>query len=109
LELQLQVENPNPIAIAADKLNYQFTVNGNEWISGLSQNKQKMQPNDNSVISIPISLNFLQMGQSVYQIVSGNTTIDYQFNGAVDFGSDHPLLQTVNLPFNQTGQLKIQK
>jgi len=109
LDLQLKVDNPNPISIAADKLIYQFNVNGIEWISGQSQAQQKMRPNDSSIINIPVNLNFLQMGQAVYQIVSGDKTVSYQLKGAADFGIEHPLLQNLNLPFDQTGQLKIQK
>jgi LEA14-like dessication related protein len=109
LDLRLKVKNPNPISIAAEDLIYQFNVNGIEWISGQSQTQQKMQPNDNSIINFPINLNFLQMGQAVYQIVSGENTVNYQLKGAINLGSEHPLLQKTNLPFDQTGQLKIQK
>ena len=109
LNLRLKVKNPNPISIAAENLVYQFNVNGIEWISGQTQTQQKMQPNDNSIINIPMNLNFLQMGQAVYQIVSGENTVNYQLNGAIDLGSEHPLLQKLNLPFDQAGQLQIQK
>jgi LEA14-like dessication related protein len=109
LDLKLLIKNPNPISIGTKQLNYYFSVNGLEWISGLSQTQQEMESNDNSIINIPITLNFLQMGQTVYQIISGNNAIHYQFKGGVKFDSSHPLLQEFNLPFYQTGQLNIQK
>jgi LEA14-like dessication related protein len=109
LNLKLLVKNPNPVSISTEEMDYQFSVNGLEWISGLSQTKQQMGSNENSTINIPINLNFMQMGQSVYQIVSGNNTVNYQFKGGIKFDTSHHLLQEFSLPFDQTGQLTIQK
>ena len=109
LELALQLKNPNPISLISNNLNYQLMVEGKEWISGGTQTPQKMQANNTSLITLPVTLNFLQMGQSVYQMVTGNSSLNYQFKGTAAIGSDHPLLKTINLPFNESGDFKIQK
>jgi hypothetical protein len=64
---------------------------------------------DKSSMSIPISLNFLSLGQTALQLLSGNQEINYSFQGNVDLDSALPVFNQVQLPIDKTGQLNIIK
>jgi LEA14-like dessication related protein len=107
LELQLGVNNPNAFSFLLQNFKYNFAVNGQTWAEGLSQKKMSIDEKGESTISIPVSLNFLQMGQTAYQVLSGNNKIDYNFNGNLDLQSSLSLLGDVSLPISKTGEVKV--
>jgi hypothetical protein len=52
-------------------------------------------------------LNFLQIGQSAYQLINGYNQIDYQFDGSINFDTSSDLLKNVNLPINTSGKIDL--
>ncbi|MDZ7317547.1 MAG: LEA type 2 family protein [candidate division KSB1 bacterium] len=109
LELKLDVVNPNTFNFLLSKLNYDFAVNGKTWVKGLTQNAMQVKEKGESTIAIPISLNFLEMGSAIYQMISGNQKLNYKLQGNLDLNSSLPLLGTVSLPLDRTGELNISK
>ncbi|MBN1153472.1 LEA type 2 family protein [candidate division KSB1 bacterium] len=109
LELKLNVDNPNVFNLILDKLQYDFKVNKKSWVTGVRDQALTINQKKNSVISIPISLNFLQMGSTVYNIVSGNESINYSLNGNLDVNTSLPLLKQASIPIDMTGKLNILK
>jgi LEA14-like dessication related protein len=109
LNLRLQLNNPNSLDLLLQKINYNFVVNGNSWLNGMSSSPQNLSSHGNSYLNIPVSLNFLQMGQTVYQMISGQQEINYDLSGDLNLGSSNELLQNMNLPFNRVGSITIQK
>jgi LEA14-like dessication related protein len=109
LKLQIAVDNPNAFALNLDKMDYQFAVNGNSWINGLSQNVTRLNQKGQGIIDIPISLDFLKVGQSVYQLLTGNNQLNYNFSGDFDVSTSITEFGTVKLPIEKTGQLNLTK
>ena len=109
LELKLKVDNPNTFNFLLNQLNYDFAVNGKTWAKGITQNQMQIAEKGESTISIPVSLNFMQMGRTIYGIVTGNETLNYQLKGDLDLNSSLPLLGQVKLPIDRTGEVKILK
>lgn len=108
LELKLLVDNPNSFAMALNKLNYNFVINGQSWAKGVSGDRIQVNKKDKSSVSIPVSLNFLQVGKTLYQALANkDQTFNYNLTGDLDFNTSVPLLGQVNLPIDRTGQLKI--
>lgn len=107
LELKLNVDNPNSFNFLMNKLNYDFMVNGKTWVQGLTQNQVQVKEKGASTVSIPISLNFLDMGAAIYQMISGNQKLNYQLKGVVDLNSSLPLLGQVSLPIDRVGEISI--
>ncbi|MCB0303504.1 MAG: hypothetical protein KDI38_06985, partial [Calditrichaeota bacterium] len=58
-------------------------------------------------LSIPVSLNFLEMGQTVFRLLSGDNTVNYNFDGKFALDSSLPLLKDINLPVTRAGELVI--
>jgi len=109
LELKLKVDNPNTFNFLLNSLNYDFAVNGKTWAKGITQNQMQIQEKGESTISIPISLNFMQMGRTIYEIVTGNQTLNYQLKGDLDLNSSLPLLGQVSLPLDRVGEINISR
>ena len=109
LLLNLKVKNPNAFSLLMNKLNYDFAVNGKTWVKGLTQNQMQVTQKGESTIAIPISLNFMDMGTALYQMITGNQQLNYQLKGALDLNTSLPLLQQVSLPLDRVGTINIMK
>lgn len=109
LKLQIAVDNSNPFALNLDKMNYRFNVNGLSWINGESQNVRQVQQKGKTIIDIPISLNFFEVGQSVYQLLTGNGQLNYDFTGNFDVSASIIEFGNVNLPVEKTGSINLEK
>ncbi len=107
LNLKLQLDNPNSLNLLLKQLNYNFTVNGNSWLNGNLSSMTKVEANNDVFLDVPFRMDFLKMGQTVYQVISGGQEIRYNFSGDLDIGSSNDLLKEVSMPFNKDGSLKI--
>lgn len=109
LTLKIKLDNPNAITFLLNSMDYQLNVAGTEWIKGNSKKVINVNAKEESIIDIPISLNFLNMGQSVYQLLKGDQTLNYNLSGNANLGSNLSIFNEYNMPFNQTGKTKILK
>lgn len=107
LNLALQVDNANPLQFLLNQFQYDFLVAGKSWANGISDKKMTIAKNGKSEINIPIELNFLQMGQTAYQLLTGSNQIDYQFDGNINFDTSMEMLKNVNLPINTSGKIDL--
>ncbi len=109
LELKLNLKNANTFSLLLNQLNYDFAVNGKTWVKGLTQKQMEVKEKGVSTIAIPISLNFLEMGTAIYQMITGNQKLNYHLTGNVDLKSSLPLLGQVNLPLDRVGEISISR
>ena len=109
LQLRVGVNNPNAFSMVLDRLQYHLEVNDLNWISGDMEKHMQVAEKGESFIEIPIFLNFLQIGRSAYQVLTGDKNLGYQFAGKIDLATSIPLLGQVNLPFDRSGQVKLIK
>lgn len=107
LTLQLDVENPNAFSLMMKKFNYQFAVDGKTWAQGVAGQPMGLESKAGSRLEIPISLNFLTMGKSLYQIVAGQANAEYELVGGMDWDSSLPLLKNVHQPIQKSGRLTL--
>lgn len=107
LQLNLNLSNPNAISFVLENIDYRLDINNQNWLNGKSEKMLEIPKNDQSRLSIPVSLNFLQIGQSAYQILKNDQPLDYHFKGTFDLESSLPLLGKVTLPFDRSGQINI--
>ncbi len=109
MELQLRMDNPNAFALLLNRFDYELHVNGKPWATGMGTNQVQVGSKGESAITIPISMDFAQIGISVYQMLSGGEQFDYSFTGNLNVGSSLPLLEQATLPFNKSGILNIHR
>jgi len=107
LVLKVQLDNPNTFSMLLEKLQYQFAVDGRNWISGYAEEPAQVAEKGQGFVDIPIHLDLLQMGRSVYQLLSGNKDLNYSLGGNLDLATSLPILGKVNLPFDRSGSIKL--
>jgi len=109
LELALELNNPNSLAFVLTGIDYNLSINNQQWLAGESNNRQPVVSKGESTLKIPFKLNFLQMGQSASQLLSGNMDIQYDLKGSFGLESHNPLLGNVRMPFDRSGTVKVQR
>ena len=109
LELKLAVDNPNFFGINLNKLNYNFAVNNSTWGSGVAEQLLTVGEKSTGIVRIPLQLNFLEMGMSIYNLLTNNQPLDYQFNAQLDVGTTLPMLKGTTLNINQSGMLNVER
>lgn len=109
LDLKVAIDNPNAFAMIFDQLNYNFQINGLDWASGKNTKPMQVNEKGEGIVTIPVKLDFLQMGQSVYQLINGTSNLNYKFSGNVDMSSNISLLGKHSLPFNQSGNINLNR
>ena len=107
LGLEIKFKNPNAFSMLLEHFQYQFDVNGKSWVVGDAKKQTQVPEKGESVIEIPISLNFLQIGQSAYQLLKGGQRVNYQFQGNLDLATSVPLLEKFKLSFDREGLIEI--
>lgn len=109
LQLNVSLNNPNPMTVVLKAFNYGLEINGSQWAKGQSSRAVTVAAKAQNVISIPISLNFLQIGQSVAQVLRSDQLLHYNLAGDLQLTSDLPLLGEVRLPFDRQGEIQLQR
>jgi LEA14-like dessication related protein len=109
LQLVLRLSNPNALSMMLEHLQYHLEINGMRWISGDMEENIQVTSKGENLIEIPVSLDFLQIGRSVYQILTGGESLRYQLGGKLDLTTSIALLSHVSLPFDRSGSIKVIK
>jgi LEA14-like dessication related protein len=109
LELAIGISNPNAFGFGLKKLDYSFAVNGMPWAKGISTESVLIGKKSDKSVRIPVSLNFVEMGRTVTQLLSGNKTLDYTLTGGLDVGTSIPALETASIPLDLAGKVSLTK
>lgn len=107
--LYLQIINPNFFEFKLNGLNYNLKFNGNPVASGQDNNQQIFKGKSENLLKLPISLNFLQMGETTYQLFTGSNEVNYDIDGNLNISISSLLVKNLELPFQKSGNLGIQK
>jgi LEA14-like dessication related protein len=107
LELALGVSNPNAFTFGLKKLNYTLTVNGSSWASGALTDNSPVGKKSDTTIRIPISLDFLEVGQTVAQLLSGGKALDCRLTGDMNVGTSMPEFGDASIPFDLANRISL--
>jgi len=109
LELDITLENPNSINLILDQFDYQLRINQKNWIAGDQSQPQKISAKASQSLKIPFSLNFLEIGQTVYQTLQGNQNLNFDFSGKITVKGSDSLIPSTVIPFTTTGLLPLKR
>jgi LEA14-like dessication related protein len=109
LELQLAVDNPNAFSLNLDRLKYNLSVNGMDWVSGTNTDAMRVNEKNEGLVTIPVKLNFLDLGRSVYQLLDGASMLNYELNGDMDVSTGISVMGAQNIPINKSGSINISR
>ena len=107
LQLDLQIDNPNAFAVNLNRFHYNFKVAGQNWIQGQNNKPYSVAKKGHKTLSIPIKLNFLEIGRSVFNLLNGSSKLDYRLSGSADVGSSLPMLKNFPMNYDYTGKVEI--
>ncbi|MBD3225905.1 MAG: hypothetical protein GF313_14345 [Caldithrix sp.] len=107
LAVKIKVNNENPFSVLLDKLDYDLTINGARWADGRITEDIQIDKKGDSMLEIPLSLNFFEIGRSAYQLLSNRSELNYTLQGNADFKSSLPMLDAFKLPFNKKGSINV--
>jgi len=103
----IELSNQNDFNLGLDKIDFGLNLAGSD-IANLSSNKvPKMTKKGKSQIELPLDLNFLEVGQAVYNLVKKSGEKTYQLNG--DLTLDIPGSGKKKIPFKSSGKVPVKK
>jgi LEA14-like dessication related protein len=108
-DLAIGINNPNSFEFIINTLRYGLDINQARWVDGQTSQKATIQEKNSNTLHIPFSLNFLQVGSSLYQEISHGGSLNYQFSGKANLSSTLEILGKVDLPFDISGQIDLTK
>ncbi len=109
LMLELELQNPNRFAVFLESLDYRLRVGGRDWVAGMRQEAARVPENGKTRLVIPIDLDFAAVGGSVYQMIVGGDSLRYELQATVVAGTSLAVLKRATLPFQLSGELRIQR
>jgi LEA14-like dessication related protein len=109
LVLDLELINRNNFKVFIEAVEYRFTVNEADWASGMRQERVRIPEDDSAHLRIPIDLDFTAIGRGVYQMILAGQSLQYTLEADVAVGTSLKVLKEASLPFELTGQLRIQR
>ena len=108
LELRMKVKNPNGFGISLKKIIYDFSVDGNRWVQGRQEKALDVAQKASGIVTIPVSLNFIEMGSTVYTLISGGKELNYRLSGTMDFGTTLPIFKNAQVPIEESGKITVE-
>jgi LEA14-like dessication related protein len=102
--LTLRVQNPNPVSVPVNGLDYAVKLAGIEFAQGVTPNAFTLPANGEDTVDIEVSMNLLESAQQLYKVFkAGPENLDYQLSGNISV--DLPFVKSV--PFSKSGQVNI--
>ncbi|MEW6750876.1 MAG: LEA type 2 family protein [Candidatus Latescibacterota bacterium] len=109
LDLQLQVDNPNPFGLLLESVDYRLTVAGELWADGTRRQAVRVGGETTQLVAVPVSISFLGAGRSIYKALSGEEALPYELSGTLDLGTTLSLLPHATLPLQLQGTLPVRR
>ncbi len=109
LVLVLRIGNPNTFLFAFESIRYDFAINGARWASGRMEEKVQVAEGKNTTLEIPVSLNLLNMGQTVYRLLRDESDLEYKLGISLNVGTSIPVFQRVDLSFDRSGGIRLSR
>ena len=103
----IEINNPNAFTLGFNNFNYRLDINKQTWGQGKIAQKQNVPRKGTGTINIPVKLNLLNMGRTVYQLLTNKETLDYQLSGGLNLDTGIPLLKNYRMPLNIKGKASL--
>lgn len=105
--LALKVRNPNSFSLSLQSLQYNFSIDGVSVLHGKGEKDITITQNEERRVELPVSINFVDFGQSIYRILRGEQKARFGLDGSAIFGSSPDFFKDIPLNFNITGELPL--
>ncbi|MCG8487438.1 MAG: LEA type 2 family protein [Chromatiales bacterium] len=106
LLFDVEVDNPNPVAISLDGLDYDLKLLDRSFLKGQQSMGMSLAADGKSQVKLPVRMEFEQLLKH-YSDLSKRDEVPYQLD--LGLGVDVPLLGRVRLPVSYQGRLPVPK
>ncbi len=104
---EVEIDNPNAFDLGLKNFNYSLNINRQNWGKGTSSNPTSIPKRGKGSLNIPLKINLLSMGKSVYGIIEGNQTFNYQLQGDITMDTGLEFMRAYKLPMNISGTASV--
>ncbi len=106
LTFDIEVKNPNPVALQLLSYGYDFNINGNTFVKGDQEKGLMIEASGQSIVQIPVQLNFQQL-YNLFSSLRGEEEADYKL--LADLSFDLPVVGKTTLPIEKSGSVPMVK
>ncbi|GAB5408630.1 MAG: hypothetical protein BalsKO_09950 [Balneolaceae bacterium] len=106
LTFDLELSNPNPVALSLASYDYDLQIEQNSFVKGTQALTTKIEANSSSLISIPVKFTFEEL-YNTFTTINSKKEGDYTFLGTV--GVNVPILGLIEVPVEKVGSFPIVK
>ncbi|MBW9268997.1 MAG: LEA type 2 family protein [Candidatus Thiodiazotropha sp. (ex. Lucinisca nassula)] len=106
LLFDVEVDNPNPVAISLDGLDYDLKLLNRSFLKGQQSMGMSLAADGKSQVKLPVRMEFERLLEH-YSELSKHDDVPYQLD--LGLGVDVPLLGRVRLPISYQGRLPVPK
>lgn len=106
LLFDFEVDNPNSFGVSADEYQYEFFINGTEFVTGVQSENLQIERESKSIIQVPVSLIFSEVFDTINSAVRQDS-ISYRISSEVQF--DIAGITQQRVPVSAEGDLPIPK
>ncbi|RLC02592.1 MAG: hypothetical protein DRI57_29940 [Deltaproteobacteria bacterium] len=101
--IRISMENSNPFSVKPDELSYSIKLGGTELAKGVTK-KFSLGKHSASTLEVPLTVNFLEIGRSFYNMLTGNSA-EYELSGTMKFHT--PEEGEKFFSFRETGKIPL--
>jgi LEA14-like dessication related protein len=101
LDLELTVDNPNPIPLSLSQITYALNFSGESVTSGTFEKGIDIPANGSNTVLVPLNFKYQSLGNLLVSALNKSLSKDYDLNGAVKLG-------IFSIPFSKKGMLKLE-
>ena len=107
LVTMVEMRNPNSFPLVLNNFNYKLDINNQPWGEGGITQKQNVPGKGTGIIAIPVKLNLLRMGNSIYQLLNSKEMLAYRIRGDLNLDTGIALLKNYNMPLDIKGKVSL--
>lgn len=106
LQLLVSIKNQNKTPLKAKDINYQFSIEDNEWIKGAMPGTTEIQASGISNISVPLVLSFKEVSKTLFDILKKRKEVNYKMLLTFRIESENDMIKNSKVILENSGTLK---
>lgn len=100
------VENKNPFPSGFKDMHYSLQIEDNEAVEGSKPGTVKIPAKDTATVSIPVEIDFKEMGKSLIDLIKKGDELSYDFSLRTALVSDEHILEESEVLLKAAGKLR---
>jgi LEA14-like dessication related protein len=110
MNFEVDVENPNPVALPVADVDYQLRLVGRDFLDGEANPDASIPANGSMPVTLPVHVTFENLLAISDGIRKSGGDVPYELEAGLEFGGGMPLLsEPVRVPVRFTGTLPMRQ